>query len=163
MAGRRIVDEDGMVFTMSAQDDEPKKVEEPVRGFPQDWEHGHIEGFPYMDGKPREPEWFKFKHFPDSTEMFMLEYVRTMTGGNTWYYKDRCGVNRGPAPVPVLREAWSQGLVDETTLVWGQGLIDFVPIKNVRTLVPLIRTPEGELAFADWRLFMPVYLSVCEL
>jgi GH35 family endo-1,4-beta-xylanase len=44
----------------------------------------------------------------------------------------------------VLREAWTQGVIDEHTLIWGQGLADWLPIKNVRTLVPQIRTVEGE-------------------
>lgn len=36
------------------------------------------------------------------------------------------------------------GVVDENTLVWGQGLADWLPIRNVRTLVPQIRTVEGK-------------------
>ncbi len=35
------------------------------------------------------------------------------------------------------------GVIDDCTLVWGQGLIDWLPVKNVRTLVPQIRTVEG--------------------
>lgn len=35
------------------------------------------------------------------------------------------------------------GVIDDGTLVWGQGLIDWLPVKNVRTLVPQIRTVEG--------------------
>ncbi len=35
------------------------------------------------------------------------------------------------------------GVIDENTLVWGQGLMDWLPVRNVRTLVPQIRTPEG--------------------
>lgn len=38
------------------------------------------------------------------------------------------------------------GVIDANTLIWGQGLADFIPIKNVRTLVPQIRTVEGEAA-----------------
>lgn len=33
---------------------------------------------------------------------------------------DRMSVPRGPCSLPVLREAWTQGVVDENTLVWGQ-------------------------------------------
>jgi GYF domain 2 len=47
----------------------------------------------------------------------------------------------------VLRECWVHGIIDENTLVWGQGLVDWLPIRNVRTLVAQIRTPEG--AFLD--------------
>ena len=61
-----------------------------------------------------------------------------------WYYRDRLNVPRGPASLPVLKEAWVNGVIDGNTLIWGQGLADFIPIKNVRTLVPQIRTLEGE-------------------
>lgn len=53
-------------------------------------------------------------------------------------------VPRGPCSLPVLREAWVHGVIDENTLVWGQGLMDWLPVRNVRTLVPQIRTVEGE-------------------
>ena len=53
---------------------------------------------------------------------------------------------RGPCNMWVLRNCWSNGVVDENTLVWGQGLADWLPMKNVRMLIPQIRTPEGELA-----------------
>ena len=43
----------------------------------------------------------------------------------------------------MLREAWCSGVIDENTLVWGQGLGDWLPVKNVRTLIPQIRTLEG--------------------
>ena len=34
--------------------------------------------------------------------------------------RDRMSTPRGPCSLPVLREAWTQGVVDENTLVWGQ-------------------------------------------
>ena len=43
-------------------------------------------------------------------------------------------------------QAWTNGLVDENTLVWGQGLLDWIPAKNVTTLVAQVRTPEVRLA-----------------
>ena len=49
----------------------------------------------------------------------------------------------GLANVAVLRECWVQGVIDEHTLVWGQGLGDWLPVRNIRTLVPQIRTFEG--------------------
>ncbi len=52
-------------------------------------------------------------------------------------------VPRGPCSVPVLRECWVHGVIDEHTLIWGQGLMDWLPVRNVRTLVPQIRTVEG--------------------
>ena len=59
------------------------------------------------------------------------------------YYRDRMSVPRGPCNVAVLRECWVQGVIDEHTLVWGQGLGDWLPVRNIRTLVPQIRTFEG--------------------
>ena len=38
------------------------------------------------------------------------------------------------------------GTIDENTLVWGQGLADWLPVRNVRTLVPQIRTLEVQAA-----------------
>lgn len=94
-------------------------------------------------------EHFRSKNiFPDDNESFLINYVRNATKKNIWYYRDRCGVARGPAPLPTLKEAWTHGLIDEYTLVWGQGLVDFLPIRNVRTLTAQIRTPEGVPALA---------------
>lgn len=47
----------------------------------------------------------------------------------------------------VLKECWVQGVIDENTLVWGQGLYDWLPAKNVKLLLPLVRTPEGRGAW----------------
>ena len=52
---------------------------------------------------------------------------------------------RGPCNLHVLRDCWVHGVIDENTLVWGQGLADWLPVRNVRTLVPQIRTVEGRL------------------
>lgn len=76
----------------------------------------------------------------------VVDYVRTATAKNIWYYRDRMSTPRGPCSLPVLREAWTQGVIDENTLVWGQGLADWLPARNVRTLVPQIRTVEVQLA-----------------
>ncbi|KAL6778731.1 hypothetical protein F751_4238 [Auxenochlorella protothecoides] len=83
----------------------------------------------------------KYEH----EDRMMVDYVRFMTAENVWYYRDRMSVPRGPCSLPVLREAWVHGVVDENTLVWGQGLADWLPIRNVRTLVPQIRTVEVQL------------------
>ena len=95
---------------------------------------------------PSQPWQFKpyrgHKGVSDS-DLFIINYVRTMTKKNPWYYRDRCGAARGPATMPIMREAWVNGIIDQNTLVWGQGLADFLPIKNVRTLTGQIRTPEG--------------------
>ena len=54
----------------------------------------------------------------------------------------------------MLREAWVHGVIDENTLVWGQGLIDWLPARNIRTLIPQIRTLEVQLATAIKKAFV---------
>lgn len=76
------------------------------------------------------------------------DFVREATKKNVWYYRDRMSIPRGPCTLPVLRECWVHGVIDENTFVWGHGLIDWLPIKNIRTLVPQIRTLEVQ--FCAW-------------
>merc|ERR1711870_17430 len=64
---------------------------------------------------------------------------------NVWYYRDRLLVTRGPCTLPVLREAWAKGIIDDKTLIWGNGLIDWIPIRNITFLSIAIRTPEVQL------------------
>ncbi len=45
----------------------------------------------------------------------MVDYVRTATRKNIWYYRDRMNTSRGPCTLPVLRECWVQGIIDENT------------------------------------------------
>lgn len=61
---------------------------------------------------------------------------------NIWYYRDRASVPRGPAPISTMRTCWVNGYIDENTLVWGQGLEEWVPLRNVRALPALIRNFE---------------------
>lgn len=70
-------------------------------------------------------------------------------------------VARGPCTLHVLRDCWVHGVVDENTLVWGQGLCDWLPVRNVRTLVPQIRTVEGESSSAQSHCML--LLSLCNL
>ncbi|KIZ05804.1 hypothetical protein MNEG_2158 [Monoraphidium neglectum] len=78
----------------------------------------------------------------------MINYQRMLLRKNIWYYRDRMSVPRGPCPLHVLKDAWVQGVVDENTLVWGHGLYDWLPAKNVKLLLPMIRTPE--VRFGAW-------------
>ena len=59
------------------------------------------------------------------------------------YYRDRLSTPRGPCNIWTLRDCWSSGVIDENTLMWGQGLADWVPAKNVNMLIPQIRNFEG--------------------
>lgn len=72
----------------------------------------------------------------------MVNYQRMLLRKNIWYYRDRLSVPRGPCPLPILKSAWVHGIIDENTLVWGHGLYDWLPAKNVKLLLPMIRTPE---------------------
>ncbi|KAI8473903.1 MAG: hypothetical protein J3K34DRAFT_409551 [Monoraphidium minutum] len=78
----------------------------------------------------------------------MINYQRMLLRKNIWYYRDRMSVPRGPCPLHVLKDAWVQGTIDENTLVWGHGLYDWLPAKNVKLLLPMIRTPE--VRFGSW-------------
>lgn len=78
----------------------------------------------------------------------MINYQRMLLRKNIWYYRDRMSVPRGPCPLHVLKDAWVQGVIDENTLVWGHGLYDWLPAKNVKLLMPMIRTPE--VRFGAW-------------
>lgn len=76
------------------------------------------------------------------------EYAFLALEDNIWYYRDRMSVPRGPCPLTTLRTAWINGVIDENTLVWGQGLEEWVPVRNVRALPALIRTVEAQ--FLTW-------------
>ena len=64
------------------------------------------------------------------------------------YYRDRMSVPRGPCPLHVLKEAWVQGVIDENTMVWGHGLYDWLPARNIKLLLPMVLTPEGKRLLA---------------
>ncbi|KXZ51571.1 hypothetical protein GPECTOR_12g534 [Gonium pectorale] len=78
----------------------------------------------------------------------MINYQRMLLRKNIWYYRDRMNVPRGPCPLHVVKEAWVSGIVDENTLFWGHGLFDWLPAKNIKLLLPMVRTPE--VRFATW-------------
>ena len=49
-----------------------------------------------------------------------------------WHYRDRTGLPRGPCTIRTLRKCYINGVIDEHTLVWGNGLGHWVPMRNVR-------------------------------
>mmetsp|Transcript_23476 Transcript_23476/g.32758 ORF Transcript_23476/g.32758 Transcript_23476/m.32758 type:complete len:146 (+) Transcript_23476:1902-2339(+) len=75
-----------------------------------------------------------------------IQYIKTAIKENIWYYRDRINVPRGPCDINTLRICWINGLIDQNTLVWGQGLDRWIPIKNVRCLIICIRIPEVQFA-----------------
>ena len=76
-------------------------------------------GGPSEGASPRvKREWKQKRQMTDFQEYQQVDYVRQMTARNVWYYRDRLSVPRGPCTMPVLREAWSNGVIDENTIVW---------------------------------------------
>jgi|ERR1712137_838055 len=76
-----------------------------------------------------------------------FDFIRKITNDNIWYYKDRINTTRGPCDLSILRICYSNGIIDENTLVWGNGLDSWLCIKNVKGLMNLIRIPEVQLAY----------------
>merc|ERR1712146_274645 len=87
----------------------------------------------------------KTKDIPLEDREQMWYWINSVLVCGIWYYRDRMGTPRGPCSLPVLREAWTKGIIDDKTLVWCRGLIDWIPIRNVTFLVSLIRTPEVQI------------------
>ncbi len=77
-------------------------------------------------------------------QLEMINYQRMLMRKNIWYYRDRMNIPRGPCPLHVVKEAWVSGIVDENTMFWGHGLYDWLPAKNIKLLLPMVRTPEGK-------------------
>lgn len=75
-------------------------------------------------------------------------FISTAAEENVWFYRDRCGTIRGPAHLQTLRQCWVGGVVDEHTMMWGNGLGDWIPARNIRGLIPLIRNPPT--IFMSW-------------
>mmetsp|Transcript_11352 Transcript_11352/g.19868 ORF Transcript_11352/g.19868 Transcript_11352/m.19868 type:complete len:248 (-) Transcript_11352:471-1214(-) len=90
------------------------------------------------------PKRIQLSHY----QLEMINYQRMLLRKNIWYYRDRMNISRGPCPLHMLKSAWVQGVIDENTLVWGQGLFDWLPAKNVKLLLPMVRTPE--VRFGAW-------------
>lgn len=82
-------------------------------------------------------------------------YLHAALQDNVWYYRDRAGLPRGPCQLSTMRAAWVHGIIDEYTLVWGQGLEAWYPVQNVVSLVANIQSYDGESpASPTTRLFM---------
>ena len=50
---------------------------------------------------------------------------------------------RGPCTLTTVRKAWVHGVIDQYTLVWGQGLEDWYPMRNVVGLITNIQSLDG--------------------
>lgn len=76
------------------------------------------------------------------------------TGG--WYYKDRLGRTRGPCELIQLKTAWSAGIIDTHTFIWGEDMDEWAPIGMIYGVERAIATWEGVLLvnyiFFVWHL-----------
>ena len=48
----------------------------------------------------------------------------------------------------IVKKCWINGIIDENTLVWGNGLGDWVPMRNVRGMAELLHEPKVQ--FFKW-------------
>jgi hypothetical protein len=62
--------------------------------------------------------------------------------GNIWFYRDRTGLPRGPMTITTVRKAYINGVVDQHTLFWGNGLGDWVPLRNIRGMASCLSDPK---------------------
>ncbi|XP_057524323.1 protein TIC 56, chloroplastic [Amaranthus tricolor] len=68
------------------------------------------------------------------------------TGG--WYYKDRLGRTRGPCELIQLKTAWSAGIIDTHTFIWGEDMDEWAPIGMIYGVERAIATWEVRLGAA---------------
>tara|TARA_B110000977_G_scaffold187662_1_gene255024 strand:- start:3124 stop:3609 length:486 start_codon:yes stop_codon:yes gene_type:complete len=61
---------------------------------------------------------------------------------NIWFYRDRTGVPRGPMTINTVKKAYVNGIVDQHTLFWGNGLGDWVPLRNIRGMARCLSDPK---------------------
>nr|BAS01721.1 RNA binding protein [Amorphochlora amoebiformis] len=77
-----------------------------------------------------------------------MDYVRKIVKDNIWYYRDRMNVARGPCDLYILRTCYSSGIIDENTIIWGNGLDTWICLKNIKGLLNMIKVPEVQLFHA---------------
>ena len=61
---------------------------------------------------------------------------------NVWFYRDRTGLPRGPCTLNTVRKCYANGIVDQHTLFWGNGLGDWVPLRNIRGMASSLSDPK---------------------
>jgi len=96
----------------------------------------------------------RLKRTMTRTEKDVMYYCGLAVAKNTWYYMDRAGTSRGPCNLPLLRDAWTKGIIDGDTLVWGTGMHFWAPLRNVTGLAPQIRTSDVKLVSGLQKFFL---------
>ena len=66
----------------------------------------------------------------------------TVIRKNVWFYRDRTGLPRGPCTLNTVRKCYANGIVDQHTLFWGNGLGDWVPLRNIRGMSASLNDPK---------------------
>jgi hypothetical protein len=51
-----------------------------------------------------------------------------------WWFVDKAGAKTGPTPVDLLEGLWVAGELDGMTLVWKEGMDDYLPIAECPAL-----------------------------
>lgn len=76
---------------------------------------------------------------------------------NFWFYRDRTGLPRGPMTIETVKKCYINGVVDQHTLFWGNGLGDWVPLRNLRGMGDCLNDPKTRfLKFIVNRFVYPV-------
>jgi len=77
-------------------------------------------------------------------DVISVDAVIMRSGG--WYYKDRLGRTRGPLELITLKSAWSAGIIDKNTFIWGEDMDEWAPIHMIYGMERAIATWEGLLS-----------------
>ncbi|QCE03306.1 protein TIC 56, chloroplastic [Vigna unguiculata] len=95
---------------------------------------------PYPPGKPIDAaQSIGYKNLERRYYDFIMR-----SGG--WYYKDRLGRTRGPLELITLKSAWSAGIIDKNTFIWGEDMDEWAPIHMIYGMERAIATWEVRLA-----------------
>lgn len=70
-----------------------------------------------------------------------------------FYYKDRLGRTRGPMELIQLKTAWSAGIIDKDTFVWGEDMDEWAPICMIYGMERAVATWDARFGAAATAFF----------
>eukprot|EP00899_Mesostigma_viride_P019695 jgi/Mesvir1/27727/Mv07424-RA.1 len=111
----------------------------------------------YLGTQPKKQEEAEDPYKPPLDLDDLTQIATFQNRRNTWFYRDRLNKPRGPCEMTTLKAAWANGVIDEQTVVWGLGLEDWAPIRNVFMLKQNICSPE--VNFLTWYKNLALQLS----
>lgn len=119
---------------------------------------------PSKDGLVGETSWLMWNELlkPRDYNMRQETLAYDLMQNNVWFYRDRTGLPRGPCPFYILKQAYIHGIVDENTLIWGNGLGSWVPIRNVRSLGANLSDPFTRFKRWTHRTFIDTQAKIRE-